>query len=103
MPCIINQIYHNWTVVQLQVSTLYIENDLQSVNEHVFEVQLDTENPDEIPSSPNVPDADLLEIPIPIKMSNTENLDINELQNLVTQEFLQLSESDNENDEIPPN
>ena len=37
----------------------HIENDLQSVNKHVFEIQLNTENPDEIPSSPNVPDADL--------------------------------------------
>ena len=57
----------------------HIENDLQSVNEHVFEIQLDTENPDEIPSSPNVPDADLPEIPIPIETSNTENSYINEL------------------------
>ena len=77
-------------------------NDLQLVNEHVFEIQLDTKNPDEIPSSPNVPDADLPEIPIPIETSNTENPDIYELQNLLAQEFPQLSESDNENDEIPP-
>ena len=80
----------------------HIENDLQSVNEHVFEIQLDTKNPDEIPSSPNVPDADLPEIPIPIEMSNTENPDINKLQYLVAQEFPQLSKSDSENDEIPP-
>ena len=80
----------------------HTENDLQSVNKHVFEIQLNTKNPDEIPSSPNVPDADLPEIPIPIETSNTENPDINELQNLVAQEFPQLSESDNENDEIPP-
>ena len=60
------------------------------------------ENPDEIPSSPNVPDGDLPEILIPIETSNTENPDINELQNLVAQEFLQLSESKNENDDIPP-
>ena len=79
----------------------HIENDLQSVNKHAFEIQLDTKNPDEIPSSPNVPDADLPEIPIPIEMSNTENPDIYELQNLVAQEFPQLSEFDNENDEIP--
>ena len=45
------------------------------------------ENPDEIPSSPNVPDADLPEIPIPIEMSNTKSPDINKLQNLVAQEF----------------
>ena len=37
----------------------HLENDLQSVNKHVFEIQLETENPDEIPSSPNIPDADL--------------------------------------------
>ena len=80
----------------------HIENDLQSVNEHVFEIQLDTKNPDEMPSSPNVPDADLPEVPIPIETSNTENPDIYKLQNLVAQEFPQLSESDNENDEIPP-
>ena len=79
----------------------HVENDLQSVNEHVFEIQLDTKNPDEIPSSPNIPDADLPEIPIHIETSNTENPDIYELQNLVAQEFPQLSESDNENDEIP--
>ena len=79
----------------------HIENDLQSVNEHVFEIQLDTKNPDEIPSSPNVPEGDLPEILIPIETSNTENPDINELQNLVAQKFPQLSESDNENDEIP--
>ena len=59
-------------------------------------------NPDEIPSSPNVPEGDLPGIPIPTETSNTENPDINELQNLVAQEFSQLSESDNENDEIPP-
>ena len=76
----------------------HIENDLQSVNEHVFEIQPNTENPDEIPSSPNEPDADLPEIPIPIEMSKTESPDINELQNLVAQEFPQLSESNNEND-----
>ena len=35
-------------------------------------------------------------------MSNTENPDIYELQNLVAQEFPQLSECNNENDEIPP-
>ena len=80
----------------------HIENDSQSVNEHVFEIQLNTENPDEILSSPNVPVADLPEIPIPIEMSNTDNPDIYELKNLVAQEFTQLSESDNENDEIPP-
>ena len=80
----------------------HIENDLESVNEHVFEILLDTENPDEIPSSPIVPDANLPEIPIPTETSNTESPDINELQNLVAQEFPQLSESDNENDEIPP-
>ena len=79
----------------------HIENDFQSVNEHVFEIQLNTENPDEIPSSPNVPEGDLPEIPIPIEMSSTENPDINKLQNLVAQEFPQLSELDNENDEIP--
>ena len=79
----------------------HIKNGLQSVNEHVFEIQLDTKNPDKIPSSPNVPEGDLPEIPIPIEMSNTENPDINKLQNLVAQEFPQLSESDNENDEIP--
>ena len=33
-------------------------------------------------------------------MSNTKNPDINELQNLVAQEFPQLSESNNENDDI---
>ena len=33
----------------------HVENDLQSVNKHVFEIQLDTKNPGEIPSSPNVP------------------------------------------------
>ena len=79
----------------------HVENDLPSVNEHVFEIQFTTENPHEIPSSPNVLDTDLLEIPIPIEMSNTENPDIYELQNLVAQEFPQLSESNNENDEIP--
>ena len=67
----------------------HIENDLQSVNEHVFEIQFDTENPDEIPSSPNVPEGDLPEIPI--ETSNTENPDINKIQNLVAQEFTQLS------------
>ena len=76
----------------------HIENDLQSVNKHVFEIQLNTENPDEIPSSHNVPDA---EIPKPIETSNTESPDINKLQNLVAQEFPQLSESDNESYEIP--
>ena len=35
-------------------------------------------------------------------MSNTENPDINKLQNLIAQEFPRLSESDNENDEIRP-
>ena len=80
----------------------YIESDLQSVNEHVFEIQLDTENPDEIPCSSNVPDANLPEIPIPIETSNTESPDINKLQNLVAQEFPQLSESNNENNEIAP-
>ena len=49
-----------------------------------------------------MPDADLPEIPIPIETSNTASRDIKELQNLVVQEFPQLSESDNENDEIPP-
>ena len=94
----------HWTVVQLQVSTLnmisILENDLKSVNKHVFEIQLDNENQDEIPSSPNVPDADLPEIPI--ETSNTQSSDINELQNFVAQEFPQLSGSDNENDEILP-
>ena len=65
----------------------HIENDFQSVNEHVCEIQLNTENPDEIPSSPNVPEGDVPEMPIPNEMSNTENPDINELQNLVAQEF----------------
>ena len=51
----------------------HIDNDLQSVNKHVFEIELDTKNPDEVPSSPNVPDADLPEIPVPIEMSNTES------------------------------
>ena len=37
-----------------------------------------------------------------IETSNTESPDINKLQNLVAQEFPQLSESHNENDEIPP-
>ena len=77
-----------------------VENHLQAVNEHVFEIQLDIEYPDEntdeIPSSPNVPDAHL-----PNEMSNTESQDINELQNLVAQEFPQLSDSDNENEQIP--
>ena len=59
-----------------------------------------TKNSFEIPSSPNVSVADLQEIPIPIETSNTDNPDIRELQNLVAQEFPQLSESDNENDEI---
>ena len=38
---------------------------------------------------------------MPIETSNTESPVFNELQNLVAQEFPQLSESDNENDEIP--
>ena len=84
------------------VHNQHIENDLLSVNEHVFEIQLNTKNPAEIPSSPNVPEGDLPEILISIEMSNTENPDINELQNLVGQEFPQLSESNNENNEIPP-
>ena len=85
----------------------HFENDLQGVNKHIFEIQLDTENPDEspdeIPSSPNVPDAHLPEIPIPNETSNTGSQDINELQNLVAKEFPQLSDSDNENEEIPLN
>ena len=63
----------------------HVENDLQSVNKHVFEILLDTKNPDEIPSSPNVPDADSPKIPIPIEMSNTESPDISKLQILVAQ------------------
>ena len=93
----ISQFYHCAT------PSFNTEHDLQSVNGHVFELQLDTKNPDEITSSPNVPDADLPEIPIPIETSHIHNPDITELQNLVAKEFPQLSESDNENDEIPPN
>ena len=79
----------------------HVENDLQSVNKHICEKQLDTKNPDEIPSSPTVPDADLPEMPIHIETSNTESPDINKIQNLVAQEFPQLSESNNEKYEIP--
>ena len=78
------------------------ENWLQSVNKHVFEIQLDAENPNEISSSPNVPTADLPEIPFPIETCNTESEHINKLQSLVAQEFAQNSDSDIENEEVPP-
>ena len=78
------------------------ENGLQSVKEHVFEILLDAENPDEITSHPNVPAANLPEIPFPIETSNTKHKHINELQNLVAQEFAQNSDSDIENEEVPP-
>ena len=83
----INPEYHDCT-----------ENGLQSVNEHAFEIQLDAENPNEISSSPNVPTADLPKIPFPIETCNTKS----ELQSLVAQEFAQNSDSNIENEEVPP-
>ena len=70
------------------------ENSLQSVKGHVLETQLDAKNLDEISSRPNVPAADLPEIPFPIETSNTKCEYINELQNLVAEEFAQNSDSD---------
>ena len=69
---------------------------------HVFEIQLDAKNRGEISSNPNVPDADLPEILFPIETSNTKSEHINELQNLVAKEFAENSDSNVENEEVPP-